>query len=75
MFTKTAVTLGSLVINLKACSMALAVAPPPQSRKLAGSPPFSLMISMVAMARPAPLTRHPIDPYHQINKYKKIHPT
>jgi hypothetical protein len=31
MFTKTAVTLGSLVINLKASSMALAVAPPPQS--------------------------------------------
>ena len=77
MLTKTAVTLGSLVINLKASSMALAVAPPPQSairyfhlgkipRKLAGSPPLSLMISMVAIARPAPLTRHPIDPSNLI---------
>lgn len=31
MLTNTAVTLGSLVINLKASSMACAVAPPPQS--------------------------------------------
>lgn len=30
--------------------------PPPTSRKLAGSPPWSLMMSMVAMARPAPFT-------------------
>ena len=29
---------------------------PPTSRKLAGEPPRSLMMSMVAMARPAPLT-------------------
>ena len=39
-----------------------AVAPPPTSRKLAGSPPNSLMVSMVAMARPAPLTRQPMLP-------------
>ena len=31
-------------------------APPPTSRKLAGVPPCSLMMSMVAMARPAPFT-------------------
>ncbi len=36
--------------------------PPPTSRKFAGSPPFSLMTSMVAMARPAPLTMQPMLP-------------
>ena len=35
---------------------------PPTSRKLAGSAPCSLMMSMVAIARPAPLTRQPIVP-------------
>ena len=34
----------------------LELAPPPMSRKLAGSPPYSWMMSMVAMARPAPFT-------------------
>ncbi|EDP66521.1 malate dehydrogenase [alpha proteobacterium BAL199] len=38
------------------------VAPPPTSRKFAGSPPTSLMMSMVAMARPAPLTMQPMLP-------------
>ena len=33
-----------------------ALAPPPTSRKFAGLPPAYLMMSMVAMARPAPLT-------------------
>jgi hypothetical protein len=37
-------------------------APPPTSRKLAGSPPESLMMSMVAIASPAPLTMHPTSP-------------
>ena len=32
------------------------LAPPPTSRKLAGSPPAYLMMSIVPMARPAPLT-------------------
>lgn len=54
--TKMAVTLGSLVMRSKACLIACGVAPPPTSRKLAGEPPFSLMISIVAIARPAPLT-------------------
>ena len=39
-----------------------AVAPPPTSRKLAGSPPNSLIVSIVAIARPAPLTRPPMLP-------------
>ncbi len=38
------------------------LAPPPTSRKLAGSPPWYLMMSMVLMARPAPLTRQPMLP-------------
>jgi hypothetical protein len=38
------------------------VAPPPTSRKLAGSLPASLMTSIVAMARPAPFTIQPIFP-------------
>jgi len=87
MLTKTAVTLGSLVMSLKASSIALAVAPPPQSslvifqrvkvpRKLAGSPPLSLMISIVAIASPAPFTRHPIDPYHHQTppSFADVHP-
>ena len=39
-----------------------ALAPPPTSRKFAGSPPDSLITSIVAMARPAPLTMQPISP-------------
>ena len=38
------------------------LAPPPMSRKLAGDPPLSLMTSSVAMAKPAPLTKHPMLP-------------
>jgi hypothetical protein len=32
------------------------------SRKLAGSAPLSLIISIVAMANPAPFTMHPMFP-------------
>ena len=39
-----------------------ALAPPPTSRKLAGSPPWYLMMSIVDMASPAPLTRQPMLP-------------
>lgn len=60
--TKMAVTLGSLVIRSKASLIACGVAPPPTSRKFAGDPPLSLIMSIVAMANPAPLTRHPISP-------------
>ena len=39
-----------------------ALAPPPTSRKFAGLPPAYLMMSMVAMARPAPFTMQPTVP-------------
>jgi len=38
------------------------LAPPPTSKKFAGYPPFNWMISIVAIANPAPLTIHPILP-------------
>src|SRR6266540_3452763 len=38
------------------------LAPPPTSRKFAGSPPASFTRSIVAIARPAPLTMHPTFP-------------
>ena len=38
------------------------VAPPPTSKKFAGSAPYSLMMSIVAIAKPAPLTMHPMFP-------------
>ena len=37
-------------------------APPPTSRKLAGSPPAYLIMSIVAIANPAPLMMQPISP-------------
>ena len=37
-------------------------APPPTSRKFAGLPPKCLMMSIVLMARPAPLTRQAMLP-------------
>jgi hypothetical protein len=39
-----------------------AFAVPPTSRKFAGSPPASLIISIVAIASPAPLTMQPTLP-------------
>jgi hypothetical protein len=62
MLTKMAVTLGSLVMRSKADRIASAVAPPPTSKKFAGEPPFNLMMSIVAMASPAPFTRQPMSP-------------
>ena len=59
---KTAFTLGSEDRMRKAFSICSGEAPPPTSRKLAGSPPASLTMSMVAMARPAPLTMQPTLP-------------
>lgn len=49
-------TLGSDVMILKASVTCSTVAPPPTSRKLAGAPPCSLIMSIVDMARPAPFT-------------------
>ena len=48
--------MSSEVIRRKASVTCCAVAPPPTSRKLAGDPPCNLMMSIVAMARPAPFT-------------------
>src|SRR3990167_6309663 len=62
MFTRMPLTSGFFSMILKASVTFSAVAPPPTSRKLAGSPPNSLMVSMVDMARPAPLTRQPMLP-------------
>src|SRR5262249_26982368 len=58
----TALTEGSEERMRKAFSICSGEAPPPTSRKLAGSPPASLMMSMVAMASPAPLTMQPTLP-------------
>ncbi|KAH3686640.1 hypothetical protein WICPIJ_002390 [Wickerhamomyces pijperi] len=62
MLTKIPETAFSDKINLKACSMVSGVAPPPQSKKLAGLPPYKVMTSIVAMAKPAPLTKQPMLP-------------
>ena len=58
----TALTDGSEERMRKAFSICSGEAPPPTSRKLAGSPPASLMMSIVAMASPAPLTMQPTLP-------------
>ncbi|MNI40515.1 hypothetical protein D3C73_947400 [compost metagenome] len=62
MLIRIALTLGSFKMMLKAALTVCAFAVPPTSRKLAGSPPANLMISMVAIAKPAPLTIQPTLP-------------
>ena len=62
MLISTAFTFGSESRIRKALVTDSSEAPPPTSRKLAGLPPASLMMSMVAMARPAPLTMQPMVP-------------
>src|SRR5579884_2383673 len=62
MLTRMPSTLGSDRISLNAVATRSLVAPPPTSRKLAGAPPADLMMSIVAIARPAPLTMQPILP-------------
>ena len=49
-------------MSLKASVTFSLLAPPPTSRKFAGWPPTSLMVSMVAIARPAPFTMQPMFP-------------
>ena len=49
------------MIRIAAATLS-ARAPPPMSRKLAGSPPARLTRSIVVIARPAPLTMQPIVP-------------
>jgi hypothetical protein len=62
MLTKRVYTLGWSFNILKAVEIYSTLAPPPTSRKFAGSPPLSLIMSMVAMASPAPFTIQPIFP-------------
>ena len=62
MFTSTPFTLASERMMRNASVTACSLAPPPTSRKLAGSPPCSLMMSIVDIARPAPFTRQPMFP-------------
>jgi hypothetical protein len=62
MLMSTAFTLVSAIRILNALRICSALAPPPTSRKLAGCPPASLMMSMVDIASPAPFTMHPIEP-------------
>lgn len=47
----------------KAAAIYLALAPPPTSKKLAGSAPYNFIISIVAMAKPAPFTKQPMFPF------------
>src|SRR6516165_3052698 len=62
MLTRIPSTLRSLRMSLNAVVTRSLVAPPPTSRKFAGLLPCNLMMSIVAIARPAPLTMHPILP-------------
>src|SRR5579864_2189656 len=62
MLIKTAFTPWSERRILNAFLICSALAPPPTSRKFAGLPPAYLMMSMVAIARPAPLTMQAIVP-------------
>ena len=52
----------SLSIILKAAATLSFDAPPPTSKKFAGLPPNNFIISIVAIASPAPFTIHPIFP-------------
>src|SRR6185369_6141920 len=56
MLIKTAFTFSSASRIRNAASTRCCDAPPPTSRKFAGSPPASLMMSIVAIASPAPFT-------------------
>ena len=62
MLIRMACTLGSVRIISKPLPIISSLAPPPTSRKLAALAPAMLTTSMVAMARPAPLTMVPTLP-------------
>ena len=55
-------TFGSSRIIENAVLTCSSFAPPPTSRKFAGSPPYNLITSIVAIANPAPLTKQPMFP-------------
>mmetsp|Transcript_48131 Transcript_48131/g.75165 ORF Transcript_48131/g.75165 Transcript_48131/m.75165 type:complete len:304 (-) Transcript_48131:184-1095(-) len=69
MLTRIPSTLGSELRILKAATTWGVLTPPPRSKKFAGSPPWSLMMSMVAIASPAPLTRQAMLP-SRLMKFK-----
>lgn len=60
---------GCLVNISKATLHYSTEAPPPTSRKLAGSAPYSFIMSIVAIANPAPLTKHPMLPILECFKF------
>ena len=60
--TSTTFTSGSARISLNAFATLSWVAVPPTSKKFAGEPPKYLIVSIVPIAKPAPLTIHPIFP-------------
>src|SRR6266481_1863273 len=62
MLTRIAFTFWSDSTRLNAAATRSGEAPPPTSRKLAGSPPACLIMSIVAIAKPAPLMMQPISP-------------
>ena len=62
MFTNTPRTFESAIRIPNASLTVSFVAPPPTSRKFAGDPPASFTTSIVAIAKPAPLTMQPIVP-------------
>ena len=62
MFIKTDFTFSSDRIILKASATLSLSTVPPTSKKLAGNPPKSFIMSIVAIARPAPFTIHPMFP-------------
>ena len=73
MLIKIAFTLGSFIIILKPASTVAALAAPPTSKKLAGSPPLNLIMSIVAIANPAPFTIQPTLP-SSFTKFKLYSP-
>ena len=62
MLIKIALTSGSRLMMRSASITRSTRLTVPMSRKLAGSPPASLIVSIVAIARPAPLTMQPMLP-------------
>ena len=62
MLTRIAFTFASRRISLNASLTFSLSAPPPASRKFAGVPPQSLIMSSVAIASPAPFTMQPMLP-------------
>ena len=72
MFTRIASTFGSARMSRIAAATLSARAPPPMSRKFAGSPPARLTRSIVVIASPAPLTMQPIVPSSLMKRQARL---